>query len=286
MLVAALVVVALLAGAGSLATRLLQPSHDVPELTGLQVAQVNPLVDGFDWDVEQVVTRAAGSEPGEVLEQDPAPGEGLQEGSTLTLTVSRGEELAALPAAGGGTIPEARTVLEDAGLRIGPALGKFNEFVAEGIVIAPATLFTELPGQSFVPLVVSLGPRLRAVPEVAGGSFEEAAAALEEVGLVAVRAEEHSTSVPEGEVIGTDPDPGTEVERDGEVAVVVSLGLPPVDVPNVVGQGPAAAADFLESIGLVVTDVDGPPNRPVCASNPPPATTVEHGSEVILATFC
>jgi len=283
---AVVVVLALLAAGGILVSRLLRPSHDVPELAGLRIAQVDPLVDGFHWDIQQVGARAAGSQPGEVLEQDPAPGDGLREGSTLTLTVSRGEELAAVPEVDGLTVAEATAAMDGAGLRVGPGIPKFSEFVAEGVVIAPTTIFTELPAGSIVPVTVSLGPRPRVVPEVAGSSFDAAAAALADVQLVAVRAEEHSTTVPEGEVIRSDPAAGTEVDRDGEVAVVVSIGPPPVDVPDVVGRLAATAADRLEAAGLVVTDVDGPPNRPVCATDPPPGTTVEHGSEVTLATRC
>jgi beta-lactam-binding protein with PASTA domain len=278
--------VVLLGAAGFLATRVLRPSHDVPELTGLRIAQVDPLVDGFDWDIREVGARAAGSQPGEVLEQDPAPGEGLREGSTLTLTVSRGEELAPVPDLEQLTVDQATAALDGAGLRIGPGISKYSEFVAEGVVLAPATVFTELPAGSFVPVVVSLGPRPRVVPEVAGSSFDEAAAALDDVGLTAVQAEEHSETVPEGEVIRSEPGAGAEVARDGEVSVVVSAGPPPVEVPDVVGRLAATAADRLEAVGLVVTDVNGPPNRPVCATDPAPGETVERGTEVVLATRC
>nr|WP_246414395.1 Stk1 family PASTA domain-containing Ser/Thr kinase [Microbacterium thalassium] len=69
---------------------------------------------------------------------------------------------------------------------------------------------------------------LIAVPDVAGESYEEAAAALEEDGLVAVQAGRNSLEVDEGLAIETQPAAGDRVEKDATVTVFVSLG--PADV--------------------------------------------------------
>src|SRR5690606_20370054 len=61
-----------------------------------------------------------------------------------------------------------------------------------------------------------------------------------------------SDSVPQGSVISTDPAPGTSVERDSVVRIVVSSGPEQVEVPNVTDQPESAATSRLESRGLNV----------------------------------
>ncbi|WP_194408781.1 Stk1 family PASTA domain-containing Ser/Thr kinase [Microbacterium cremeum] len=73
------------------------------------------------------------------------------------------------------------------------------------------------------------------VADVSGMTFEQASAELEQDTLVAVRQEASSLDVPAGEVISTDPGPGTRVERDSEVTVVVSLGPAEATFPKLNG---------------------------------------------------
>jgi serine/threonine-protein kinase len=57
---------------------------------------------------------------------------------------------------------------------------------------------------------------------------------------------------PADTVIGQDPAPGAFVSDGGSVTLVVSLGPPPVEIPNVQGQSPADAQAALETQGFVV----------------------------------
>src|SRR3546814_7333224 len=69
----------------------------------------------------------------------------------------------------------------------------------------------ELPRESAVPLVVSQGPQPRTVPGgLAGGTYEDAKAALEKVQLGATKVEEFSDDVEAGRVIGLRPAEGSE----------------------------------------------------------------------------
>src|SRR3546814_3493675 len=73
----------------------------------------------------------------------------------------------------------------------------------------------ELPRESAVPLVVSQGPQPRTVPGgLAGGTYEDAKAALEKVQLGATKVEEFSDDVEAGRVIGLRPAEGSEAPRD------------------------------------------------------------------------
>ena len=281
-----LTVAAVLAG-GAVRDRL-PPRHEVPELVGQDVDQLAAAIEGNGWDVERVQTRADGTRDGEIVAQEPAAGEQLREGRTLTVTVSRGAELVPVPTnLSGLDQDEAAAALAAVGLRPGVRSEKWGEFVPAGIVLGDSLLYTEVPAGSPVPLVVSKGPRPRAIPEGlagAGLTFEQVADRLREVQLVPVPGEDYSETVPEAQVIGTSPPGGTEVPRDSEVVVLVSLGPEPVVIPDVSGESVADAQAELEAAGLVVDGVDGPPNGVVTGTDPAAGLTVDRGASVVLVT--
>ena len=71
------------------------------------------------------------------------------------------------------------------------------------------------------------------VPELSGRSLEVAIAALEPIGLKVVEQQEHSLLVPVGFVTRTDPPAGSQVSKQSEITVFVSLGPKQVLVPEV-----------------------------------------------------
>ncbi|KZE90668.1 Stk1 family PASTA domain-containing Ser/Thr kinase [Microbacterium sp. TNHR37B] len=73
---------------------------------------------------------------------------------------------------------------------------------------------------------------LVSVPDVRGKSFDEAAAELRSHELTSVQEGRNSLEVAEGETIRTDPEPGTRVEKQTRVTVVVSLGPAEVTLPT------------------------------------------------------
>lgn len=71
------------------------------------------------------------------------------------------------------------------------------------------------------------------VPELSGRSLQVAIAALEPIGLKVLQEEEHSLLVPVGFVTRTDPPAGSQVPKQSEITVFVSLGPKQVLVPEV-----------------------------------------------------
>jgi eukaryotic-like serine/threonine-protein kinase len=71
------------------------------------------------------------------------------------------------------------------------------------------------------------------VPELSGRSLQVAIAALEPIGLKVVEQQEHSLLVPIGFVTRTDPPAGSQVSKQSEITVFVSLGPKQVRVPEV-----------------------------------------------------
>ncbi len=123
-----------------------------------------------------------------------------------------------------------------------------------------------------VVLTVSSGPAPVVVPQVTGAAKDAAVAALEEQGLVPAVTEEYSETVGAGLVIRQDPEQGSDAHRKDTVNVVVSLGPPLVDVPNVTTRNVADAEKALRDAGFQVEIRDPQGIHPlniVYAQDPP-----------------
>ena len=275
---------ALLLGAGG-AFAIVQaqvPSHEVPDLRGMQEIDARAQVDEFGWKIEIRETRELDTVEGEVVDTEPASGESLDEGETLLLLVSKGNPLARLPEGlVGSPKSEAIAALNDAGFE-SEVEERFDEDIASEVVISLAPDQTiEAPIGSAVLLIVSKGPAPRTVPDgLTGGSFDAAKAALAEVQLGAERVDVFSDTVETGIVVAVDPSQGTEVARDSVVRVQVSKGPDLVAVPDVAGKTLDQANAALEAAGLVPGGVFGPAQGQPDSTDPAAGTMVERGSTV------
>ncbi|GGR16843.1 Stk1 family PASTA domain-containing Ser/Thr kinase [Streptomyces roseolus] len=159
-----------------------------------------------------------------------------------------------VPAVLGQTEQAARERLADAGLEPGTTKRAFSDVYERGTVMAvdPA------PGERVrshvtVTLTLSRGPEIVKVPNLKNKPLDEARRILTEQGLApGVVTSAFSTTVAQGAVIGSDPEPGTERAPDSAVALVVSKGAP-VDVPDVTGETVADATAALQEAGLKVS---------------------------------
>jgi serine/threonine-protein kinase len=287
-IVAAVVAVALLAGAATAWFELRVVAHDVPPLEGLDEVAALALIEDNGWEVDVDVERRDGTAPGQVLDQDPADGERLAEGEVVTIKVSEGALMRTVPTDLAGQLEaDAIAALEAAGLGvIADPERPFDEEVPAGVVmgLAPGSPVEAETGTP-IGIIVSAGPAPREVPAVTeGAGFAAVAAALADVQLGSEPAPQFSDEVPAGRVIGTDPAPGTEVPRDAVVQVIVSRGPDVVSVPNVSGRAVAEAVAALEAAGFTIAGVQGNPARPVIITDPQPGTTVRRGTAVLLFT--
>jgi serine/threonine-protein kinase len=168
---------------------------------------------------------------------------------------------------------------------------EFDETVAAGIVLRTEPADGQAVMGSDVTLVVSKGPETFQVdPELEGRPVDEVQAALESAGipitLDTTSATDYSATVPQGSVISFDPPAGSDMRRDTTVTAVVSLGRAPVEVPDLVGDDPDAAAAALADAGFEVerdtgrsADVD---TGEVMAVTPGVGTPAPYGSTVTI----
>lgn len=89
------------------------------------------------------------------------------------------------------------------------------------------------------------------VENVAGMTTDKAKTALSQKGLSNVKvSEQQSDTISAGKVISTDPEAGTEVEKDAEITLIVSSGTSTVQVPSVASMTVTKAKSTLAAEGF------------------------------------
>jgi beta-lactam-binding protein with PASTA domain/predicted Ser/Thr protein kinase len=185
----------------------------VPELIGQTEAEATDILEAFGFEFE--IKRAFDDRvpKGVVIDQSPVPDQSIEQGETVTITVSKGPSPVKIPELRGTPAGDARSTLEALGFTV-ERRDEFSTEVALGEVIR-----TEPPaGQngpkgSTVTMIVSKGPQTFAMPNVVGMIREEAIAYLESLGLVV-------DAVP---VPGNDP-PNTVVYQSPLEGITVQYG--------------------------------------------------------------
>jgi eukaryotic-like serine/threonine-protein kinase len=139
---------------------------------------------------------------------------------------------------------------------------------------------------SEVTLSVSDGPGTAGVPAVRGLTRASARARLKKAGFEIEERREASESVPQGRVITTEPESGSQLERGSSVTLIVSTGPEQVKVPNVVNKDVEDARDELDEAGLSadVEREESEDKEPgtVLRQEPGADTEVDSGSSVTL----
>jgi eukaryotic-like serine/threonine-protein kinase len=230
---------------------LTQPSSvAVPDVVGddVQAASAELRAAGLE---TEIVRTTSGRPVDQVVAQDPGGGGEADEGSTVTLTVSRGPGQVAVPSVDGLGEQKASAQLTNAGLVVGRVVRQADDSVPDGRVIrtSPAAGTTVDKGTE-VTLVVSSGPQQVAVSDVVGLTADEARQTLSGQGLTVSVAEEGSDEVDPGTVLRQDPAGGTAVDPGTTVTIVVARAIPTVVVPDLLGQSGTEASDTLTAAGL------------------------------------
>ncbi|MGM7667541.1 protein kinase domain-containing protein [Microbacterium sp. A93] len=159
------------------------------------------------------------------------------------------------------TVPEiqghgrasAVSTLEETGVGYTLASVHHDVVARDSVISTEPAAGTELRRFNTVLVTVSLGPELFEVPQVTGLEERESADALRSRQLaLGDVTRTYSDSVPEGTVLSQSPAAGETLRRHHPVAVVVSDGPAPVEVPKVTGMTLDEATAELESAGLQV----------------------------------
>jgi serine/threonine-protein kinase len=159
-----------------------------------------------------------------VIRTDPAAGQPAKRGQVITVFVSSGPPVISVPNVTGKSKDEAQQMLTSAGFTAN-FVDDYSDTVAEGKVIGtspPAN--TSAVKFSSVSVVLSKGPAIVTIPDIAAGSDpDEAKVALENLGLVVVVKKKNKAFLDFSsyKVDRVEPGPGTHVHKGSTVILHV-----------------------------------------------------------------
>lgn len=141
--------------------------------------------------------------------------------------------------------------------------------------------------RSPLPTAVPEAVELIEVPNVIGLPQAEAEDRLQAAGLqVEVLGSRQDEEVPVSHVVQSEPAPGTRVEPNTAVGLVISSGPPAVELPGVVGLPADEAEAKLREAGFEIAREEvwggGVPAGEVMAQDPPSGARISRGSRVVL----
>ena len=203
--------------------------------------------------------------------------------------VGLGKELE-VPDVTGMSLGEAKSVLEEAGLRYNVGEQRYDDVVPVGFVISQ----DPMPGQKIkeaglVSVITSLGQEEVGIPLLLDLSLMQAKSLLERLGLrVGMIDTSYSDSIRGGRVVATSPPPDSAVYRGTKVDITLSGAKPLYFVmPDFLGRTFESAKDDILALGLelgevTVLETNDSRKGVILLQSPPAGMTVKRGDKVIL----
>lgn len=199
------------------------PLVEIPELVGMSTddAQARTERLSLEYTVRASVSHPQAPE-GAVLAQSPLPGQLAKGGAPVSVTLSRGPEIHVLPDVSGLSERQALIVLERLGFAARSEARESSLAAGRSITTLPEA-GTELAVPAEVVLIISSGPSVMSVPDLAGLHIDDVADALEEAGLSlgAITYDPYSFEAP-GRIVSQYPPSGYQLRSGGIVEVRVA----------------------------------------------------------------
>ena len=177
--------------------------------------------------------------------------------------------------------------LADADFVVRVELVTDDEVVAGQVISQNPPAGTNHPPGTEIVLVVSAGPEQVVLSEYTGFTAIDALSALSNLGVQTVLEKEFHPTIPDGEVIRTDPPALSIIPKNQVVKLIVSLGIEPVAVPSLVGNTQAEAQNALAALGLSIAfgdpievTADSGQEGVVLAQSTPATVLVEPGTTI------
>jgi serine/threonine-protein kinase len=220
-----------------------------------------------------------------VYQQDPAPGNRIDKGNTVTIFVSTGKPKVVVPEVHGKSSVDAVQALADAGLK-SKLMTVPSDQPAGTVVAQDPKAGSKVVVGTLVHVNVAKGPTQVGVPLVVGELFDQAAGQLQAQGFAVARKDVDS-SQPKGTVISQSPAGGVAAPTGSTVTLSVSLGPPATPVPDVTSLDASAATATLQAAGFTAKVVTQPTTDPgqdgiVLSQSPVGGTDAKAGSTVTI----
>lgn len=203
-------------------------SVGVPDLTGLKREEAEKKLEDAGLLLNQQV-KEADVEDSNLYEkvipfgQEPAAGATVEEGRTVTITIGKTPNMVQVVNYTGKTYAEAKSGLEDAGLKVDKTMVDSEE--PENTVTQQTPNGAQVAEGSTISLQVSNGSKAKIeLPNLAGKTEDEAKAALRDAGWsgeLSVQTEEVPDPKDDGKVTATDPTAGSQISKDQALTLFV-----------------------------------------------------------------
>jgi eukaryotic-like serine/threonine-protein kinase len=194
---------------------------DVPDVIGDKVDPATEAMKkaGFEVAVQRAFSETVGAD--RVLETRPSPGSQLDIGQTVTLVVSRGPQLVAVPNVVGLDEAEAEANLQDAGFEVTKTTQESDSAGAGTVLAQDPAAGTEVRTGGTVTITVAEEPTEVDVPDVRGLSVDEALNQLSASDLRG-NVQERAIDNPDGDGIVLNQQPrGGKLEPGSTVTLIV-----------------------------------------------------------------
>ncbi len=280
----------LLIGAGIAAALLLAPHRSstprvpLPNVVGKDQATAATILQNAGFQ-PNVIRQTNGAPKDEVIKETPLPGQSIDKGSTVTLTVSSGPGQASVPPVAGLSRAAAIGALKKAGFRA-QVQSRPSDTIAAGQAVStePASGATADKGTTVL-LTVSSGPGKVTVHDVTGEQVDTARNNLMNQGLQVSVNQVVSQSQSPGTVLSQSPSGGTTVAKGSSVKLTVAKAPENATVPGVTGMSESAAISAIQAAGFGVQTRDKTVTRPeqdgkVLGQSPAPGTRQRKGAQV------
>lgn len=192
----------------------------VPNVVGLDFDAASQRLAQVGFKAEHGEDRFHATAPKHtVLEQNPAAGATDVAGTTVTLAVSKGQQMGRVPSVNGLSREDAERAIEDAGFTVGEVSDQPSQSPRGAVLGTRPSGGTQMSMPSPVALIVSAGPTVVTTPDVVGRNFAQAQLLLQQVGLSLgdVTTEGTTSAEPSATVMAQSPAAGSQVARGARI---------------------------------------------------------------------
>lgn len=243
----------------------------------------------FDIDLEEAPIESEDDyEDGEVMMQDPEEGTKVERGAKISLVIAsldgevednseeedeqleepeeENDELVQVPSVSGDSYDSAASALKALGLKVSREEENSDSVEKDYVISSSPASGEEVKKGSTVVLTVSIGPKEEkvSVPSLSGMTQNQAAAALQKVGLSlgSIRSEE--SDEPTGTVIGQSVSAGSEVKKGSSVDITLAAEPPEYEPEEPIEEEtptPSGSVGFTKDGGTTYINVSLPSDR-------------------------
>uniref|UniRef100_A0AAU2JRJ7 non-specific serine/threonine protein kinase n=1 Tax=Streptomyces sp. NBC_00049 TaxID=2903617 RepID=A0AAU2JRJ7_9ACTN len=261
---------------------------DVPKLIGQTLEQAQKSGDAVGLKVVKGPDAACDDQPkGNVCKQDPAADTKVDDGSTVTVTISAGAAKVSVPDVLNLKFEEAEKALKDKGFQV-ERKPQESDRTAGTVLGQTPKAGGEAEKNSVVTLTVAKELSKADVPNLVGKTKEEAIKLLTEAGLkLGSQTEVDAPGAQPRTITEQQPPAGQQVEIGKTVNVSIAKASQQTQVPNLIGKTVAQAKNELRRANLNFGNVvNGPTDDRalVVQSDPAVGSTVTTGQVVNVIT--